>query len=155
MKGFISYAHADYDAYEAFCRAVAPAACGLGVDFWSDQQLHTGQEWNEKIAAAVAEAEVFVALVSLESLWSSYISKQELPAIRTRSNAIGGLILPVLVNQCLWEYQFAAIHAAPINRGRLIPIYDWRPKHNGFVEAARQAAAAIKRYYNLQAGATP
>jgi acyl dehydratase len=56
MKGFISYAHADYDAFKAFCKAVAPAARYLGVEFWSDPMLHTGQDWNQTIADAVAAA---------------------------------------------------------------------------------------------------
>jgi len=155
MKGFISYAHADYDAYEAFCRAVEPAAHCLGVKFWADPLLHTGQDWNGEIAKAVAAADVFVALVSVESLYSSYISKQELPAMQTRSNATGGLILPVVLNRCLWEYQFAATQVAPTNRGRVVPIADWRPKHNGFVAAASQAADAIKRHYFPPAGGTP
>lgn len=155
MKGFISYAHADYDAYEAFCKAVAPAARGLGVDFWSDPRLHTGQDWNQAIADAVAAAEVFVALVSVESLWSSYISGQELPAMQARSNATGALILPVVLNRCLWEYQFAATQVAPTNRGRVVPIADWKPQHHGFDAAARQAADAVTRYYNLPPGRHP
>jgi hypothetical protein len=155
MKGFISYAHADHKAYEAFCKALVPAACGLGTEFWSDPLLHTGQDWNQAIADAVTAAEVFVALVSVESLYSSYIRKQEPPAMQARSNATGALILPVVVNRCLWEYQFAAIQVAPTLHGRPIPIADWKPQHNGFDAASRQAANAIKRHYNLPAGATP
>jgi hypothetical protein len=155
MKGFISYAHADYDAYEAFCKAIAPAARGLDVQFWSDPLLHTGQDWNQAIADAVAAAEVFVALVSIESLYSDYINKHELPAMQARSKATGALILPVMLEQCLWQYQFSTPQVAPTNRGSLLPIADWRPKRNGFVAAARQAADAIERYYLLPAGATP
>jgi hypothetical protein len=98
---------------------------------------------------------VFVALVSVESLWSDYISKQELPAMQARSTATGALILPVILNRCLWEYQFAATQVAPTTRGRVIPIADWKPQHNGFDAASRQAADAIRRYYNLPSGGTP
>ena len=149
MKWFISYAHADFDMYQEFCKHLAPAARHLGVEFWSDPKLHTGQDWNQAIADAVAAADVFVALVSVESLYSDYISKIELPAMRARSEANGALILPVLLNCCLWEYEFAAPQVAPVSKRRPLPIADWKPQLHGYYEASRQAADAIQRYYAL------
>jgi hypothetical protein len=155
MKGFISYAHADFDMCQAFCKVLAPAARHFGVEFWSDPRLHTGQDWNQGIADAITAAEVFVALVSYESLYSDYISNTELPAIRARSKTNGALILPVLLNRCLWEYEFAAPQVAPVTKGKLLPIADWKPHLHGYHEAARQAADAIQRYYNLPPKGTP
>jgi hypothetical protein len=154
MNGFISYAHADYDAFELFLKAVSSAARHFGVVFWSDPVLHTGQHWNQAIAGAIASADVFVALVSFESLYSKYINDDELPAIQARSNATGALILPVVLNRCLWEYKFAAIQVAPTRRGRLIPIATWRPKQDGFVAAAEQTTDAIRRFYKLPPGSS-
>jgi hypothetical protein len=155
MKGFISYAHADYDAFKTFCTAVAPAARHTGVSFWSDSRLHTGQDWNQAIADAIAAADVFVALVSLASLGSPYINDHELPAMKARCAVTGGLILPVVLNRCLWRYQFSAIQVAPTNCGSVLPVDKWRPQRDGFVAAAEQVFGAIERYYELPAGATP
>ncbi len=155
MKGFISYAHADYAVYQEFCKVLAPAADHFGIDFWSDPKLHTGQDWNQGIADAIAAADVFVALVSVESLYSAYITRQELPAMRTRSQANGALIMPIVLNQCLWEYQFAAAQAAPTKLGRLVPVAKWNPRRDGYEQAARQAADAIQRYYHPPPKGTP
>lgn len=149
MKGFISYAHADFDACQAFVKHLTPAARHWGVDFWWDPKLHTGQDWNQTIAAAIAGAEVFVAFVSAESLYSDYINTRELPAMQRRSRRTGALILPILLNECFWQYQFRRAQLAPTHKGVLKPILDWNPHRNGYHAAAAQAADAMQRYYNL------
>jgi hypothetical protein len=120
------------------------------VTFWWDPHLQTGSAWNKDIANAIAAAEVFVALVSAESLYSDYINQRELPAMLRRRRATGGLILPILLNQCLWQYQFANAQLAPMHKGTLTPILDWKPQRNGYHTAAAQAADAMQRYYNLK-----
>ena len=155
MKGFISYAHADHGAYKDFCKVLEPAAKHFGIEFWSDPKLHTGQDWNQGIADAIAAADVFLALVSVESLWSDYIRNKELPAMRGRSAVNGALIMPVVLNQCLWEYEFSATQAAPTDRGRLVPVVKWKPRPDGYYHAARQVADAIKRYYFSTPKGTP
>ena len=152
MKGFISYAHEDGAMFREVVKHLTPIARNYGIAFWTDAKLHTGQHWNDAIAKAISEADVFVALVSYESLFSNYIATEELPAMRTRAGAIGGLILPVLLNRCLWEYEFSASQVAPVSDGKLLAIADWDPPHNGYHAASVQIADAIKRYYN---GATP
>jgi hypothetical protein len=90
MKGFISYAHEDGAMFREVCKHLTPIARRYGIEFWTDAELHTGQIWNDTIAKAISEADVFVALVSFESLFSDYIAPQELPAMRTRASANGG-----------------------------------------------------------------
>lgn len=101
MKGFISYAHADGGMFREVFKHLTPVARRYRIDFWHDVTLHTGQDWNAAIADAISEADVFVALVSFESLFSDYITHQELPAMRARAAVTKGLILPVLLNRCL------------------------------------------------------
>jgi len=150
MQGFISYAHADFDQCQRLIKLLTPAARGWGVEFWWDPKLHTGQAWNAAIADAIDAAEVFVALVSAESLWSTYIIDTELPAMRARAKAVNGLILPVLLNRCLWQSEFATPQLAPTIKGTLKPILDWNPHHHGYHAAAEQATEAMQRYYNLK-----
>ena len=144
MKGFISYAHEDGAMFREVYKHLTPIARHYGIAFWTDTKLHTGQHWNDAIAKAISEADVFVALVSFESLFSNYISTEELPAMRTRASANGGLILPVLLNRCLWEYEFSAPQVAPVCDGRLLPISDWPKPQDGYHAASVQIADAIK-----------
>ena len=148
MNGFISYAHEDGAMFREVCKHLTPIARRYDIAFWTDAKLHTGQHWNDAIAKAIAEADVFVALVSYESLFSNYIATMELPAMRARAKVIGGLILPVLLNRCMWTYQFSASQLAPVHEGKLLPIADWQPQRNGYHAASEQIADAIQRYYH-------
>jgi hypothetical protein len=91
---------------------------------------------------------VFVALVSFESLFSNYIATKELPAMKARAATTGALILPVLLNRCLWGYEFSAPQVAPVHDGSPLPIADWHPQRNGYHAASEQIADAIQRYYH-------
>jgi hypothetical protein len=155
MNGFISYAHADFAMFEHVRRGLAPVARAFGIDFWHDQNLHTGQDWHPEIQAAIARADVIVALVSYESLYSPYISDHELPAMQARSKASGTPILPVVLNQCLWEYQFGGTQLAPTFGGKLLPVADWKPQRNGYHRACQQTADAITRRYGPPPKGTP
>lgn len=148
MNGFISYAHEDGAMFREVYKHLTPIARHYGIEFWTDAKLHTGQNFNPAIAKAIAEAEVFVALVSYESLFSNYIATLELPAMRARAKAIGGLILPVLLNRCLWRYEFSAPLVAPVHDGKPLPIADWQPQRNGYHAASEQIAGAIQTYYH-------
>ena len=152
MKGFISYAHEDGAMFREVCKHLTPIARRHRIEFWTDAKLHTGQDWNDAIAKAISEADVFVALVSAGSMASAYIHTEELPAMRTRAAATAGLILPVLLNRCLWDFEFSAPQVAPVFDGRPLPIADWHPQRNGYHAASVQIADAIQRYYH---GATP
>ena len=147
MKGFISYAHEDGVMFREVFKHLTPIARRYGIAFWTDAKLHTGEYWNDAIAKAISEADVFVALVSYESLFSTYIATTELPAMRARAAATGALILPVLLNRCLWGYEFSAPQVAPVHDGRLLPIADWHPQRNGYHAASVQIAEAIQHYY--------
>jgi hypothetical protein len=57
------------------------------------------------------------------------------------------LILPVLLNRCLWEYEFSAPQVAPVAGGRPLAISDWAKPQDGYHAASVQIADAIQRYY--------
>ena len=147
MKGFISYAHEDGAMFREVCKHLTPITRRHRIEFWTDAKLHTGQDWNDAIAKAISEADVFVALVSFGSMASDYIHTKELPAMRARAATNGALILPVLLNRCLWQFEFGTAQVAPVSGGREQPIADWRPQRNGYHAASVQIADAIQRYY--------
>ena len=148
MNGFISYAHEDGEMFRELCKHLTPIARRYSIVFWDDRKLHTGQHWNNVIAKAISEADVFVALVSYESLCSDYIETKELPAMRARAATNGALILPVLLNRCLWDYEFSSPQVAPIHDGQPLPISDWPKPQDGYHAASVQIADAIERYYH-------
>ena len=75
---FISYAHEDESWREDFERMLAPARDRGIVNLWSDDLIAAGENWSDKIRAALARARVGLLLVTDHFLQSEYINKVEL-----------------------------------------------------------------------------
>jgi len=142
MKGFISYAHEDYAAFEALLVHIKPLERAYGIDFWADRRIQPGDYWNDKIAQAIAEASVHVLLVTPHFFASDYIFYHELPAINAKY-ATGDLVLPIIFKRCCWAHWLGPLHAVPTRQGRILPVSEWRPKENGYDQAREQITPAI------------
>lgn len=143
MKGFISYAHDDYAAYEALRLHLKPIERAYGIDFWADKRISPGDHWNAKIKEAIDAACVHVLLVTPHFFASDYIFDHELPAINAKY-AAGDLVLPIIVKRCCWAQWLGPLQAVPTSQqGRLLPVSEWRPKENGYDRAREQITPAI------------
>jgi hypothetical protein len=99
MDGFISYSHEDH-ALATRLRVHLKAIERLfGMEFWWDERIAPGQEWNEEIQSAISAARVFVLAVSADFIASDYIYLREMPAIRAKRQN-GGLVVPVILKPC-------------------------------------------------------
>jgi hypothetical protein len=149
MQGFISYAHDDHGMFQDFktthLRAVERA---FGIEFWSDDRIGIGYRWDPAILSEIDVALVFVLLVSPAFIASDYIWYKELPAITARHSA-DALVLPVVLHRCQWQMICGPLQATPIERGRLKPVADWRPRRNGFDCAREQMAKTIETYFGI------
>jgi len=84
MKGFVSYAHADYAAFSELQKHLRIIERLLPIKFWSDKRLDAGSFWSEEIASALGEAQVHILLCTTEFFYSDYICDYELPAIENK-----------------------------------------------------------------------
>ena len=149
MNGFLSYAHAD----RAACSALAPHFTALrrayGLRVWTDHEILAGTLWEERIAAAIAAANVIVLLISPGFIASDYVWEKELPAIRARRDAGGALVLPVVLTRCMWTLAARQIQAIPMHEGSLTPLADW-PRQDHALDAIRdQMARSIQAHFAL------
>lgn len=98
-KLFLSYSHKD----EHFRKAVS-AHLGVierhhDIHTWTDRRIKGGDRWVAEIAAALAEAEIVILLVSQHSLTSDFILAKEIePAMKSAKR-----IFPILVRDCDWQ----------------------------------------------------
>ena len=154
MKGFISYTHADHKLFQEFKPHLAHSARQGGAEFWADERINAGEQWNSEIEQAVDQAEIFLLLVSAKFFQSLYIFGTELPRIKVRAAACGGLVVPVILKRCTWEFELGAYQAVPTFDGNFEPICGTRRSHNdGFHGAYRQIlAATLARTARLTAG---
>jgi tetratricopeptide (TPR) repeat protein len=93
---FISYAHADEPAEPAegevkwyhLVRKFLRAAEQRGIfEVWVDREMMGGDDWDKKIKEKLGICNIFVLLVSADSMASSYILGTEIPIIRERQAA--------------------------------------------------------------------
>jgi hypothetical protein len=143
-QAFISYAHDDHRAFGEFQPCLKGIARLFKLDIWADTRLLPGHYWNHKIAEAIEASNIHILLMSVRFFGSDYILDHELPAIAARRRN-GALTIPVLVERCLWYAFVSELQVAPMNeKGRLVPVRDWKPQRAGFSSACDQIAKAIE-----------
>ena len=158
MDGFISYARKDRqtlrDLLEPQFKAIA---LSKGPQFWDDRLIMAGEKWSREIDAAIKRARYFVLVLSPDALVSDYIRGTELPAIEQRVTTCNGLIVPVLLRDCLWEAfpEISSLQAIPDGRTHPEAITLWPDKDQATTTMARQLRAAIQRHEAKRAGAVP
>ena len=77
---FVCYAHEDERYMGELCDYLKSIK-SLGVDPWVDQVIRFGEDWREKIGAAVDRADAAVLLVSIDFMNSRFIQEFELPRL--------------------------------------------------------------------------
>ncbi len=123
-KGFICYARKDHDVVRAFHDThLAAIEKDLGVAFWRDLTgIGAGEDWNDTIKQAVGAADVFLLMLSPDWCARSFIREEELPAIVRRVRRARGLVIPVLLSDCDWDFAGGNFQATPLLDGKLTPI---------------------------------
>ncbi len=90
---FISYSHKDEPEHPhgeevqwlSFVRTFLQPAVKHGVfDLWNDQQMPGGADWNPEIEKKLRACDIFILLVSANSMASHYIVDKEIAIIRER-----------------------------------------------------------------------
>lgn len=148
MNGFLSYSHADMAWFQALAPHLKALKRGFGLNVWTDHQILAGTQWEQRIADAIAAADVLVLLVSPGFIASDYVWDKELPAIRARRDA-GALVLPVVLTRCYWELAVKQLQAVPTRDGALTPLSDWRPRDHGLDAACRQISRSIADHFAI------
>lgn len=88
---FLSYCRADRQLAEQFVRAAADR----GVTVWFDEKIEGGEDWRQRIVAALGSAKALVILFSEHSNASDQLIKELAVADSLRKR-----VIPVLVSDC-------------------------------------------------------
>jgi len=149
MNGFISYAHDDVNLVDGFRPHLRAIERGFRINFWSDPRTHAGQQWTSEISKRIDDADVFILLISPNSIASEYIYEKEMPAIKARRRDAAALVIPVVLSRCCWPMVADELEPVPTVAKRLKPIADWRPRDHGFDCARAQIGEAVKAYFGI------
>ncbi|MFZ2725452.1 MAG: COR domain-containing protein [Methylococcaceae bacterium] len=117
---FISYSKHDNDYKQMLLKHLT----GLRnkIITWNDRDILAGEQWDKRIKEELNNADIVLYLVSANSMATDYIQQIELPLIEQRCNEGDCLLIPIIVDFCLWEQlDFAQYNALP-EKG--IPVTD-------------------------------
>lgn len=100
---FISYSHKDR-AYKERLTTFLKIFGRKGLfSTWDDGQIHSSDDWRDRIDTAMGDAKIAVLLVSADFLASEFIQDYEIPRLRKRRENGEVAIMPVIVKPCPWR----------------------------------------------------
>ncbi len=105
VKIFVSYSHQDAhylkdDSLLGFLKGIKRT---YQVDFWDDEKLVTGDDWNDKIKNQINKADIALVLVSQLFLDSPYCYDVEVSGFLKRARESGLIIFPIILSACNWK----------------------------------------------------
>jgi hypothetical protein len=100
-KVFVSYSHLNEEALTQLLRFLRPLEREGLLAAWADTTLQGGDDWEQKIDEALAEATVGVMLISQDFLDSSFIIQKEVPRLLEREAAGHLRMIPVFLSPSL------------------------------------------------------
>ncbi len=105
VKIFISYSHQDA-AYLLGTDSLLGFLKGLereDVEFWWDDHIAVGGEWDDEIKARIRESQIALVLVSQAFLDSDYCRNVEIHEFLSLSKEQGLIIFPIILSACEWK----------------------------------------------------
>lgn len=73
------------------------------LDFWSDEQINAGKDWDPEILLSINESNAAILLISTDFLSSDYIQDKELPLIFQKRQNEGMKVFPFILFPCNWQ----------------------------------------------------
>ena len=135
QKLFISYSKEDIRHKDNLLKHLT----GLRdqVVTWNDRDLLPGEEWDDRIKEELRRADVVLYLVSANSMATQYIQNVELPLVEQRCRDKECVLIPVIVDFCLWEnLDFAKYNALP-DKGKPVTDKSWVNENQAWLKVVQ------------------
>ncbi|MCX6901647.1 MAG: TIR domain-containing protein [Verrucomicrobia bacterium] len=102
---FISYSHRGNGLAwkELLLKQLAVFESHHLLDPWHDDETKLGDDWHERIKAAMGSARLAVLLLTDEFLKSPFVLQHELPELQRRHKDEHLIVAPILCEKCDWE----------------------------------------------------
>jgi len=69
---------------------------------FDDREMDMGEKWHARLKKELEECDVFILLISVKTLGTSYVMNTEIPAALQRTQNGNLRIIPILVSPCDW-----------------------------------------------------
>jgi formylglycine-generating enzyme required for sulfatase activity len=130
LKTFIIYARKDEAHKQELVAHLKSTLVVTGhLEIWEDSAILPGEEWEKIIEQHLRSADLFLVLLSVDALNSSFIQKTELKTALQKK----GRIVPILVRNCYWVSIpiFAGLQGLPKN---MKPITSFKHSDDAWTE---------------------
>ena len=133
---FVSYSHKDSKWLEELKPHFGALDRTGKIRYWDDKRIRQGDRWFDEIRTALADTRYAVLLVTKHFLDSNFVLQEEVPYLLTQEYKGKLEILPIIVEDCLWEEfdWLARIQNLQVNGDA----------EKVFLECARRVAASVK-----------
>lgn len=108
MKGepiriYLSYSKKDARWKDELLSQMTPLIKAQKIAVWDESQILPGARWEKEIEINLQRSDVFLFLISADSLSSSDVMDRELPAALAKEKDGRAVVIPVIVRPCLWQ----------------------------------------------------
>lgn len=141
---FVSYAHLD-EKFRGELEFQLTILKNKGyLDWWTDQRLVPGDEWEEKIIEKLENADIILLLVSAYFLASPFCWGVELAKAINRHENGTARVVPVFVRDCATEETpLEKLHGVP-RKDR--PVSTWKDRHKAWTAVAKGIQKAVEEW---------
>lgn len=143
-KVFVSYSHRD-EKFRGELDVQLTILSNKGyLEWWTDQQLVPGDEWEKEILDKLAEADIILLLVSAYFLASSFCWSVELAKAIERHDQGTARVVPIFVRDCACEETpIEKLHGVP-RKDR--PVSTWKDRHKAWTTVAKGIQKAVEEW---------
>jgi hypothetical protein len=135
-NAFISYSHRDKKALERLHVHLAALRRERTISTWYDREILAGADIDDEIRLNLAQADIFLALVSPDFLASSYCYEKEMQSALERYAAGTLRVVPVILEPCDWMLTpLGKLKAIP-NDG--MPVSTWTNENSAYLDVVKE-----------------
>src|SRR4051812_38316149 len=91
LKGFICYPRNDAEDVERLQVHLTPISLEFSIEVWKDRKVDVGESWDPAIQNRIANADIFIVVITPDFFSSTYIQTGEWPNIVARARQYGAL----------------------------------------------------------------
>ncbi|MDE0316547.1 MAG: tetratricopeptide repeat protein, partial [Candidatus Poribacteria bacterium] len=125
LRLFITYSHKDVTAKEQLITYLAVMKREGLINIWHDNEILPGDTWRDSISKNLAESDILVYLVSVNSLASANCNRELAEALNANVR-----VIPIILERCDWlDHQLSDFQVLP-DKGR--PINLWENESEGW-----------------------
>ena len=102
-KGFVAYSKADSSNVDRLMVHLKGLEYEGLIETWYDRHTAPGEEWDAKIRAELAAADIIIFCVSADLLATDYVQRIEIPKAIARHDRGEATVIPIIIGKCAWE----------------------------------------------------